>query len=282
MLMYSIARDSLFNPKNIVKYHKKSGWFVFLYFIVLILFMSISGIIFFASYSNSLMTEETTGCRVSDQVFVCDGANYDVSKPYDIYGFDIYLLNSTDSVSDISSFSSYAIVLQNSGMSIYVNSVHYTTFNFLNSSNGNVDFALAISSLKTSMLIIGIVITLLQNAVILLFVIFIASITFLRLKKFITYKKIFKLIVFAVTPVAVLMTIYDLLQFSDILFILLLFIAYRSVFTLQKELYLQTIIKASQQQTESGTSSDIDQVEDIEIVDDEDSEEDSNDDDENQ
>jgi hypothetical protein len=49
-----------------------------------------------------------------------------------------------------------------------------------------------------------------------------------------------KLVIFAISPFAVLMTFYNLINFDDLWFFILMLIAYRSVFMLQRELYYQT------------------------------------------
>jgi hypothetical protein len=95
--------------------------------------------------------------------------------------------------------------------------------------------------LKFSVIAAGITLGVLSNLFILLFIILISTIPFLRFKTHIKYGKIFKLLTFAASPMAFLFAIYNLLNFDVFIFFILMLFAYRTVFTLQKEMYFRVM-----------------------------------------
>ncbi|MCK4551593.1 MAG: DUF1189 family protein [Tenericutes bacterium] len=240
--MFNIFRDSLFNPKGLVKYANKNGFLVFLYFLILTLLMSAGTIISIVSFENSSMTEETTGCHIVDESFVCDGDEYDVDNLFFLYGFRVYFLPEDVPVSSIANFDNQSIVFQDNSLSIHLNGSEFYNFNYISlyELDGIED---AMSTLSTFFLIGGIAGAIIQNIFLMLVIIFISSLAFLKFRKEIKYKKIFKLIVFAVTPLTLLFMFYSLLNFSDIIFFILMFLAYRSIFALQKELFYQKVLR---------------------------------------
>ncbi len=278
--MYEIARESIFNPKGIIKFHNKGGWFVTLYFFILVLFMSIGGIIFYASYDNAIITEASTGCSIEQGNYVCSATDYDPSQGYDLYGFQLYILNQSQSVLDINDMSNLSIVLHGDQFSFYLNGYETPSFNIL-SSNPDMTFDQSIREISNYLLAGAFISVFMGQSFSLLFIILLSSITFLRLKKYITYRKILKMIIFAATPVALLLTIHSLVPFNDIIFLVLLFLAWRSIFVLQRELYVQTVFRVSREQNiHFEQKPDMEQGEDIERVEDESEDDDYEDDDE--
>ena len=88
------------------------------------------------------------------------------------------------------------------------------------------------------------------NIFLVLVIILISTLMFLRYKSEINYKKIFKLVTFAVTHVALLITFYNLLAFESIMFFILTILAYRSLFILNRELYMQIVLRRMQKEEE--------------------------------
>jgi hypothetical protein len=99
-----------------------------------------------------------------------------------------------------------------------------------------------------------------QNGLFFLFIVLISTMSFLRLKRYIPYKKIFRLVLFASTPMAVLLTFYNLLALPEWAFFLLMFVGYRSIFVLQRELYFQTMVHL-QEEAKQSTNPDIPETE---------------------
>ncbi|MCK5732241.1 MAG: hypothetical protein KAH13_04420, partial [Tenericutes bacterium] len=197
--MFNIFRDSLFNPKGLVKYVNKNGFIVFLYFLIMTLFMSAGAIITIVSFDNSTLTEETTGCHIVDESFVCDGDEYSVDNLFFLYGFRVYLLPEDIPVSSITNFDNQSIVFQDNSLSIHLNGNEFYNFNYLSLYELN-SMEDAMSTLSTFFLIGGIGAAIIQNIFLLLVIIFISTLAFLKFRKEIKYRKIFKLLVFAVTP----------------------------------------------------------------------------------
>ncbi|MDD5293968.1 MAG: hypothetical protein PHW40_06620, partial [Candidatus Izemoplasmatales bacterium] len=86
--MYHVMKDSLFQPRELLKYRNKSGWYAFFYLLLLALFVSVGSIVFYAGYkTNSTLTSETTGCAIVNETLVCDGENYAPSNRFNLYGY---------------------------------------------------------------------------------------------------------------------------------------------------------------------------------------------------
>jgi len=99
--MYGLIRDSLFTPKNLLRYRNKSGFFTFIYILLLATLVSIGGLVYYFSYtSNSVISEDTTGCSLISDQLVCAGASHDPDQIYALYGFSVYFLNDTEVITD--------------------------------------------------------------------------------------------------------------------------------------------------------------------------------------
>jgi len=276
--MFEIFANSIVYPKNIVNYHNKKGGFVFLYILILVVLMSVATIVFFISHKPQIITETTTGCEIVDNNLVCTGENYNVNNSFEMYDFDVHFISETDQISDITNRDVLSIVVQGSTLNVFVgertiNSIEFLTTYDLNSLQE------VVSILKYSVIFAGIFLGLLSNTFILIFIILISTIPFMRFKQYISYKKLFKMLTFAATPMAFLFAIYNLINFDMLIFFILMLFAYRSVFTLQREIQFRLINKASGNQMPEQENPD-----DLEYEDLNEKEEDTsdNDDEENQ
>lgn len=250
--MFNIFADSLFNPKGLVKYVNKKGIFVFFYLLIMAIFMSAGAFVTFFASPNSTITDETTGCRVENQSVVCDGDNYSVDNTFYLYGFEVYLLDDSTEIADITNLTEASIIIKEDTMKILVGNQEISSLNMFSGNYGVTNLSEGIKTIQTSILITSVTVSILSNLALILVIVLFSSITFLRYKKFIQYRKLFKLVVYAITPVVVLLTLYNLLHFSDIIFFILMFISYRSIFTLQRELYYQTAIRKFQEDQPDG------------------------------
>lgn len=270
--MYNIIRESIINPKGIIKYHKKSGWFVFLYIMIMALFLSLGSIVVLIAYDNPTLSETNTGCVFEQGDLTCANEG-EIETDIDIYGIPVYFLGEDQELSDL------PVEDFNGGIAIKDNFAFYVVNNYrsigfdiseYNSFSGLAKF------LRTPILVGGLFFSFLQNIVVMLFIILISTLPFLRFRKEIRYRKLFKMVTFAATPIAILLTIYNLLDFHMIIFFILMFFAYRSIFILQKELYYRSIVKESYTKKQTDISEDLkeedvidqeedkDQVEDVE------------------
>lgn len=254
--MFNIFADSLFNPKGLVKYVNKKGFFIFIYLFLMALLMSIGMIVAIVRYDNSVISEETTGCRIDNYSLVCDGDNYDVNDIFNAYGFRVYFLDSTTDPEDIANMNDNSMFLKGDNMEIYINGQQFYSLPMLSVYEINNMTELN-DMLATFFLIGGIIGSIIQNFLLILAIALLSSLAFLRFRKEIQYKKIFKLVVFAVTPLAVLFTFYNLLQFNDLVFFILMFIAYRSIFVLQRQLYYQLALRQYQNQQPEQNQEDV-------------------------
>ena len=242
--MFEIFANSIVYPKNIINYHKKKGGFVFLYILILVVLMTLSTIVFFISHKPQIINEANTGCEIIENNLICTGENYDINNSFEMYDFDIHFISETDQISDITNRDVLSIVVQGSTLNVFVgertiNSVEFLTTYDLNSLQEVVGI------LKYSVIFAGVFLGLLSNAFILIFIILISTIPFMRFKQYISYKKLFKMLTFAATPMAFLFAVYNLINFDMIIFFILMLFAYRSVFTLQREIQFRLINKSN-------------------------------------
>jgi hypothetical protein len=248
--MFRILQDSLFNPKGLVKQVNRSGWFILLYLIIMALFMSIGNFVAYLSYDNPTINAETTGCSLVENNIVCDGENYDIDNLLYVYGIRVYFLDEESSISDIPNMELDSLVVQGDSVGLYINKTHVGSLPAFSSEYGYTTLEGAFGNVMTVLLVSSLIANILMNLLLILGVALISTIMFTRYRKFIKYKKIFKLTVFAITPVSLLITFFNMLQFDMIIFFILSIVAYRTLFILNRHLYMQMAIRRMQQQTQ--------------------------------
>ncbi|MBN2540994.1 MAG: DUF1189 family protein [Bacilli bacterium] len=242
--MFQILHDSIFNPKGLVKHVTRSGWFVFFYIVIMMLFMTIGAFVYYLGYDNSVVTEDTTGCRVSNGALVCDGTNYDPNNIFDLYGIRVYFLADDASVNDISEMSEVAMVFQGDSVSVYRASTLFISEPIFGITNGSfISFDETVALFGTMFLVIGILSNAFANLALLMVVILISGLMFHRYRYDIVYSKRFKLATYAVTPLVLLITFFNILNFDQLIFFVLAFFAYRPLFVLNRELYMQLMLR---------------------------------------
>lgn len=246
--MFKILQDSIFNPKDLVKQVNRSGWFTFFFLIVMALFMSIGTVVAYASYPNPTLTEESVGCYLEEGQMVCDGENYDLESLFYIYGFRIYFLDADMTVNDIPDIASDCLIIQGDSVTFYVGNAAMGKTPIFGLESGNEAFQTGISSMTRLLFITGIISNFITNFLLIVAIVLISSLMFIRYKKYILYRKLFKLVTFAVTPVALLVTFYNLITFPFWLFFVVSIFAYRTLFILNKELYVQMILRQAQKE----------------------------------
>ncbi|PKL00514.1 MAG: hypothetical protein CVV56_05935 [Tenericutes bacterium HGW-Tenericutes-1] len=238
--MYNILKDSLISPKNLLKYRNKKGLFTFFYLFLLTAFVSIGSFIYYFKLpSPSLINTSLTSCEYLDEGLSCTSDTYSPSEEYQIYGFSTYFLTENATVSDIGVMPDQSMVFSGKNLTFYQNNEAMTSVD-LSPLLPNYDFDGVIVFVGKILLVMFLVFSFIGNMLMLLVVTLISTIPFFRLKQYIQYRKIFKLVIFAISPFAILMTFYNLIDFSQWIFFILMLVAYRSVFQLQRELYFQT------------------------------------------
>ena len=238
--MYNLIKDSLLTPNNLLKYRNKSGLFAFLYLLVMALFVSIGGIVQYVGYqANAVITTETTGCLFQSGELSCEGSNYDQDNKYALFGYSVYFLDDTASlpIADPN-----RIIFQGSQVIIILEDETLYQFSIANMTGTGTNFDDFFKVMTTVIRIFGIFATIVGNFITLIIISLLATIAFWRIKKFVPYRKIFKLVIFAITPFALLLTFYNLLDFSEIILMILMFFSYRSVFILNREMTKETFI----------------------------------------
>lgn len=241
--MYTVMKDSLFEPQKIINHQKKSLLYLAFYILILSLFMSLSAILYYAGYrENSVMTDATTGCELDGNVISCTSTAHDPSTAYDLYGISFFLLDESENVSMISDLGSQAIVLQGSDFLVYSNSNLYMKWNVSTMFSSLPDINSFFTSLRTSILISMILVNVLANIFILVLMILISTIPFNVLKRFMSYRDRFVLVGFSLTPVAFILTFYYLFQRSILILIFLLLFGYRSLTIMRNQLLIKYLM----------------------------------------
>ena len=241
--MFNILHDSIFNQRGLLKQVNRSGWFVFLYLLVMALFMSLGTIFLYIRADNQTLTEENTGCSVVSNEVVCDGANYSMDNLFYMYNLRVYFLDQSMSVSDITNMSATSIVVHGDSIALYVGNMQMGSQAIFSDKFGNLTLTEGLAMFEKIILFAGIISSLIDNLVIILAIALISTLMFLKYKKVIRYLKLFKLAVYGVTPIALLITLYNIIQFNDVWFFILGFIAYLPLFRLNRELFTQVMIR---------------------------------------
>jgi hypothetical protein len=218
--------------------------------------MSIGGIIYFINLPKSIFTEETVGCRISDQVLVCDGENYDPTNEFKIYSFNVYFLEEGLDYKSYVDPETLNVVFQGSGYKLYFTDLIASGIDLFSEDFSITSIEEAAANVSTVIITASVVTQLFRNIFLIMIFVLISSISFLRYKNYIEYKKMFKLIVFAVTPITIIFALYNMIQFEYFIFIILLFISYRSVFVLQREIYQRVLYKKLQDQQQHKSQDD--------------------------
>jgi len=237
--MYNIIRESIINPKGLIKYHSKKGWFVTLYILFLAVLLSISMFVFLLAYDNPVVNNQTTSCEVVDNTFVCQ-ENDNLNTEFNVYGVPMYFLTEAQDVRDVDIEELDVAIIVQGDQAFYRFGTSTMTALDISGYESVSDFY---NGIKTTIALSMIIFTILQNIAIMLFIILVSTIPFLRFRKEIRYKKIFKMVTFAATPIAILLLINNMLNFGTLIFFILMFLGYRSIFSLQKELYVRSMIK---------------------------------------
>jgi len=248
--MFKILQDSIFNPKGLVKQVNRSGWFVFLYLVIMALFMSIGMFVLYLSYDNPIINEEITGCSLVENSIVCDGDNYDIDNLFYVYGIRVYFLEEDSAINDISNMEIDSLVIQGDSIGLYLNKSLIGSVSIFSAEYGYTTLSEGFSSILSILLVTSLVSNFFMNLLLIIAVALISTIMFGKYRKFIPYKKLFKLTVFAITPVALLITFYNMLQFDMIIFFIFSIVAYRTLFILNKQLYMQMMLRKMQQDQE--------------------------------
>lgn len=240
--MYGLLRDSILFPQNLLAYRNKRFWFIFVYVLILSALVSMPIIIRVAGYSgNSDISTALTGCSVTEGSLVCEGTAYDPDRAYAFFGYSAYFVNPGDMISEPAA---NRLVFQGDRMYLYMDGVQTVRANVSSllvlTSATSFDGMMAgfeslVRYLSAPYAIFGTLILLLSFALL-------GTLFFSRLFAFVRFAVIYKLVLFAMTPVALFLLFNNLLALDPILFWVLLFISYRSVFVLQQVLTRETLI----------------------------------------
>jgi hypothetical protein len=251
--MYQLFKDALIIPHNLLKYRNKGFFFTATYVLILAFLMSLGTIVQMLSFvGNSELTSENVGCRFDNGALFCDGADYDPNREFALFGYAVYFLESGELLLDPQAS---RIVFQGDSFSLYLDGNRVYGVNLMIPADNSLSFDQYMKTVVNVIRYGSGVYALISNVLILLGIALIATLSFLRLARFIRYKTIYKLVLFGLTGFAVVMTFYNLLHFHVILFYVLMFVSYRGVFLLQQVLTRETMIHLNEMaMRQSGSS----------------------------
>lgn len=240
MKMYSLLRDSILFPKNLLAYRNKRFWFIFGYLAILSALVSLAVVVRIVAYNgNSEITTAVTGCSVTDGALVCEGPAYDPDRAYAFFGYSAYFVNPGDLVS---SPSPDRLVFQSTRLYFYINGVQTMSADLSPVLASHRSFDVLMGDFESLVRTLSIPYAMIANAILLLSFALLGTLFFTRLFPFVRYGVIYKLVLFAMTPVAIFLTFNNLISLDAILFWILLFLSYRSVFVLQQVLTRETLL----------------------------------------
>jgi len=227
--------------------------------------MSLGPIVTYIGSDNSLINYETSGCRLDNYQVVCDGDNYDPDNLFQMYGIRVYLLDQSIDFSGMSVSNQPSIVIQGDSITLYYGSTHLTSSAFFSQEMGLTSIEEGLSMFSDVILYANIFASFLNNLIVISLIIFVSTLMFIRYRKEISYGRIYKLTAMAATPIALLITFFNIVPFSDWVFFILGFFAYLPMFKLNREIFYQSM--ARKYQDEQGNVVDSYQHEDVETKD---------------
>ena len=249
------------------------------------------------SYNNIPITEQSSGCAVTDRTLVCEGSNYNVNDRHLFYDIPVFFLSADKTIDDISEMGDVSIVIQGSSMMFYRAKTLIISQQIIGTQMPNIATLDDLTGFITKLLLItGIISNTFRNLVLVLAIILFSSIMFYRYRFDIKYGKRFKLVTYGLTPVILLFTFYNLIVYSfnigstlifEIAFFAIAFFAYRPLFILNRELGIEIAKRKMQKMQdlmkdeteESGNVIDSIEHDDVNYQDIEDDEDDTSDDD---
>ena len=247
--MFRILQDSLLDPKGLLKQLKRSWFFVIMYLFVMALFMSLGTGSYLLSYESSTINQETTGCTLIDNQVTCTSdSNETLDTRFDILDIRVYILNTNQSVSDIETMESISLVIQGDTVGYYIEDSGVIGFKIFNESNNFQSLAEGAAYIENALLIFYLVSVVLSNVVLITIFALLATLMFSRFKNYMSWGRRFKLAVFGSTPIALVITFYNILNFSFLLFFILSIFAYRTFTVLNRHLYMELAKKTMNQQ----------------------------------
>jgi len=244
--MFNILHDSIFNPKALVKQVNRSGWFIFLYVIIMAVFMTLGPAVSYIRYDNSNFDYENTGCQLQENLVVCDGENYDPEALYYISDIKVYLLDVDMEFTSMAVPNQAAILVQGDSISLYFGLMQISSAPIFGTDFEFTTIEEGIAMFSNVILLANIVASFINNLIVIILITLISTLMFMRYRKEIRYSKLFKLTAMAITPVALLITFYNIVVFDDWLFFALGFFAYIPMFRLNRELFYQSMMRKYQ------------------------------------
>ncbi|MFH0992740.1 MAG: hypothetical protein V1761_00155 [bacterium] len=255
--MYRLIVDGIVNPRNLIKYRNKSGWYVLAFFLILSLFISIGTIVFLVGYQPAVPFEaSSTGCAYESGSLVCTDPDIAYDEPFDFYGIKTFFLNADDEVSALDISIGSALVFQEHFIGFFDNGKSLMTLDLAEELANGLTLDIMMQTLQRWYAIVAILVSILFNVVVLAFFTAMASISVMRLRNYIRYGMAFKILAFAATPFAIVLTFHNLLHFNDIILMALMVLSFRSAFLVIRELFEQAYAYMNPSQPEGPSAED--------------------------
>ncbi|MFA5006961.1 MAG: hypothetical protein WC509_05815 [Candidatus Izemoplasmatales bacterium] len=236
--MYRILMDGLLYPKNLIGYRNKSGCFVFAFFALLSLFMTIGTALFFVRYAGgSAFKAENVACEYASGTLVCDAAQVD-ADPLDFFGSDAYFLPSNVDAGTVIPAAGTAIVFQDRFIAFFSDGENLMVLDLSQTAFGSPSLSAVMDGATTFFMVTAIVASYFGNIILLAAFALMSSLSLIRLRGFLRFGKAYTVIAFASVPFALLLTFHNLLGFPDWLLIVLMAVAFRSPMLAIREIFV--------------------------------------------
>ena len=238
--MYKILTDGLLHPRQLLAYRNKSGWFVLAFFALLAFFATIGQALFYVSYGqNSDFLPENAACEYLGGTLVCDEAGHDYTKPLDFFGNDAYFLPSGVDVASLSLSAGTAIVFQDEYVAFFTEGEGLMSIDLSPLIATGRDLGAIMSAYATVFLVMTILLSFIGNILLLAAFTLMSSISLLRLRGFLRFKKAYTVLAFASVPFALALTFNNILRLPEWAFMILMVVSFRSSFVVIRELFEQ-------------------------------------------
>ncbi len=288
--MFHLFGDSFVNPQGVIESRNKKGFFVLFYILVIAVIMSIGTILSVVLYkgmdysdrleiSNDIISQDVA-CTVVDGVLSC--TEKDGYEKITNFGIAIYLIGDPNKYSEVKSDEISIVVYQDEVFLTLMGQKYYSVkINELPSSLSNIDFKDK-ESILTNLCdgieeitlaykwtfgipaIIGVVIS---NIFVYLLIAFINYIFMLSFRQVMPGKQLFKIIVFAITPIMIAITLNSLLSYGVVLYFALFLGAFAlsnrtykkmalMISDAQKRMYAEELLKKMAEQKEKQDNQD--------------------------
>lgn len=232
--MYNTLRFGLFEPKKIMQFKDKSPFYALVFLAILTLFMSIGSFTFYLGYHvPSTLNAESCACVLTDgEITALDG--HLATTEFVMYNIPVYVLTQGEDISVLPALED-AFVFSGHRLLVYSSSKVILNVNLSDTLSGSPDLDTVFETVRVYTMWTIIAFNVLINFGLIVLVTLFSTLQLLQYRRMLTYRQNFVMTSIALSPVAIVMTFYNLLSIPSIVFFIALLISYRSMMVLRRE-----------------------------------------------